>query len=66
MRLKYLNFLLTFKFVFTAQQILNLAAYGIIFCAAAVSCFIYTKSGWLKPSAFKAFLIKLCKVKIRK
>lgn len=43
MRLKYLRFLLTFKFVFAAQQILNLAAYGITFYAAAVSSFLYKK-----------------------
>lgn len=66
MRLKYLNFLLTFNFVFAKQQILNLAAYGSEFYTAAISFFIYTKSGWLVPSAFKAFRIKLIKVKIRK
>ena len=37
MRLKYLNFLLTFNFVFAGQQILNLAAYGITFYAVAAS-----------------------------
>lgn len=37
MRLKYLNFLLTFNFVFAGQQILNPAAYCIIFYVAAVS-----------------------------
>ena len=40
MRLKYLNFLLTFNFVFAKQQILNLAAYGSAFYTAAVSSFL--------------------------
>lgn len=65
MRLKYLKFLFELEICFAAQQILNLAAYGITFYTAAVSSF-YTKSGWHKPSAFKAFCIKLVKVKIRK
>ena len=37
MRLKYLNFLFELEIVFAGQQFLNLAAYGIIFYAAAVN-----------------------------
>lgn len=43
MQLKYLNFYLHLKFVFAGQQILNPAAYSIIFYAAAVSSFLYKK-----------------------
>lgn len=43
MRLKYLNFLLTFNFVFAKQQILNPAAYGSAFYTAAASSFLYKK-----------------------
>lgn len=64
MRLKYLNFLLTFNFVFAKQQILNLAAYGITFYAAAVSCFFIQKADGLCHPLLKLSVLNLLRLKL--
>ena len=64
MRLKYLNFLLTFNFVFAKQQILNLAAYGIIFYAAAVSFFFIQKADGTSHPLLKLSLLNFVKLRL--
>lgn len=64
MRLKYLNFLLTFNFVFAKQQILNLAAYGIIFYAAAISFFFIQKADGISHPLLKLSLLNFVKLRL--
>lgn len=66
MRLKYLNFLFELEICFCrAANFKPCCLQHNILCSSDKLLF-YTKSGWLVPSAFKAFRIKLIKVKIRK
>lgn len=66
MRLKYLNFLFELEICFwQAANFKPCCLQHNILCSCYKLLF-YTKSGWHKPSAFKAFRIKLIKVKIRK
>lgn len=66
MRLKYLNFLFELEICFCQAAIFKPCCLRHNILCSCYKLLFYTKSGWLMPSAFKAFLIKLCKVKIRK
>lgn len=64
MRLKYLNFLLTFNFVFAKQQILNLAAYGSAFYTAAASFFFIQKADGTSHPLLKLSLLNFVKLRL--
>ena len=52
------------KFVFAAQQFLNLAAYGIIFYAAAISCFFIQKADGTSHPLLKLSLLNFVKLRL--
>ena len=64
MRLKYLEFLFKLEICFCRQQILNLAAYGIIFYAAAISSFFIQKADGLCHPLLKLSLLNFVKLRL--
>lgn len=66
MRLKYLNFLFELEICFCRAANFKPCCLRLGILYSCCKLLFYTKSGWHKPSAFKAFRIKLIKVKIRK